>query len=513
MDCNGDNFFGGSRLCYATILLILSTVAVGSAAGTSLGRNVRGVGTGPSVDLATQRLVLATYLNNWEAGGGWDGWSYHACGVRHYPGTIYPNGTRDVASVYYPLIGAYDAGDEAVMEYHIRLAQASGIDVFVVDWDGVQGFGDFPRINTNFLKLLRVAEKMGFSLAIDYDAGRYYVGRYTVPGSGLIPDRARALQAIHDDLVYAIKRFGSSSAYLRFGGKPVIFSFADFALKPSEWSTILGALANEGLSAYYVSMNAVLKSYPPFQGFFPWIDANAIIRHETDSVSFINDWADQFRSFSMYHQITWGLAVWPGFDDSPVNGWCGGSRVIGRNNGLLYNQTWTAAIRNGPQWVHVVTFNDWNEGTIVEPSLEFGYQYLYATAYFAARFKSQQPSYDAIPVPLAIYNATLAIRAAESQGRAVGLDDARAKLDQAKNSFDSKEYSESLTLAKQALELANKATVPLTSSTRITTVTSSSSNVIQTSLLKYEWYLLPAAVLVVGVIFMIVRRVRRTVKH
>jgi len=267
------------------------------------------------------------------------------------------------------------------------------------------------------------------------------------------------------------------------------------------------------LRAYYISQGdqSSLSYYPYYQGFSPWISVSAILRGDTTPIDFINEQTSTISRFG--RGISFGVSVWPGFDDGPVQGWCTSTRQIDRANGKLYNNTWVAAIQNKPTWIYIITFNDWNEGTIIEPSVQFGYKYLEATTFYSAKFKHQQPRYDGIPVPLAIYNATLAIRKAESQGRTVGLDDARAKLDQAKNSFDSKQYSESLTLAKQALELANKATVPLTSSTRTTTVASSSSNVIQTSLLKYEWYLLPAAVLVVGVIFMIVRRVWRTVKH
>jgi hypothetical protein len=46
----------------------------------------------------------------------------------------------------------------------------------MIEWDGTSDFQDFPRVNSNSLKLLALAEKMVFGIVIGYDAGRYYTG-------------------------------------------------------------------------------------------------------------------------------------------------------------------------------------------------------------------------------------------------------------------------------------------------------------------------------------------------
>lgn len=84
---------------------------------------------------------------------------------------------------------------------------------------------------------------------------------------------------------------------------------------------------------------------------------------------------------------------------------------------------------------------DSDEGTIIEPSLEFGYQYLNATAYWSTAHKNQQLTYDGIPVPKAIYDAAEAIRLAEKQPRMVGLHEAPGKLLEARDDFYSERYS------------------------------------------------------------------------
>ena len=154
--------------------------------------------------------------------------------------------------------------------------------------------------------------------------------------------------------------------------------------------------------------------------------------------------------------------MWPGFDWSPVAGWCyssGPDIKISRQEGWLYNQTWNFALKESPQFVHIVTLNDWNEATIIEPSVQFGYKYLEATAFYSAKFKNEKPSYVGIPVPYALYNATLAVRQAQTDGRSFELDAANQTLHQAEQAFQSEQYSDATRLAKQATMLAQQATI------------------------------------------------------
>lgn len=426
------------------------------------------------LDLSQGKVVLADYLAEWGnplISGSWLNWAFHECGVRHDPHNLLPNEMRDIASKYYPLIGPYDTSDPAVLEYHIRLAQASGIDGFLVDWWGLQNVGTRLEVNRTFGELLKLSGQLNFGVAIDYTAPIFYLNTGGVSHVS-ISDRAQALKAVHDDLAFVIKSFGSSPAYLKFQGKPVIALYlAEEPFTVDEWKQIYAALKIEGLEAYYISLTVSkrgeLTFYPYVQGFFPWIWSEDL----EDATSFIHDHAGQLRAFAAGHDIRWGLVVRPGFDDSPVAHWCAGKPVqVDRRDGTLYNETWRAALANDPRWILISTFNDWNEATIIEPSLQFGYQYLYTTNYFASGFKNAQSNYAGIPVPYMIYNATVAVRQAESEGRSAGLDPAYEALQLAKQVFQSGQYSDAARLAKQATQLALQATIPQTSTTGSSTL-------------------------------------------
>jgi hypothetical protein len=105
-------------------------------------------------------------------------------------------------------------------------------------------------------------------------------------------------------------------------------------------------------------------------------------------------------------------SVWAGFDDSKVWGWGASPRFIDRQNGLVYANTWELAIkdkenhkRQSPSWVQIVTWNDWNEGSEIEPSIEYEYSYLKATQNYVYRYSGRELSPLALEIPVAIYRA------------------------------------------------------------------------------------------------------------
>jgi hypothetical protein len=55
------------------------------------------------------------------------------------------DGKRRLASQYTPLIGAYDSGDPAVLEYHLLTMRMAGIDGLIVDWYGLADHSDLRR--------------------------------------------------------------------------------------------------------------------------------------------------------------------------------------------------------------------------------------------------------------------------------------------------------------------------------------------------------------------------------
>jgi hypothetical protein len=71
--------------------------------------------------------------------------------------------------------------------------------------------------------------------------------------------------------------------------------------------------------------------------------------------------------------------VIPGFDDRRVRN---PSFVVSRDHGdgRTYDWFWAEALRTRPDWVLVTSFNEWHEGSEIEPSVEYGGEFLRRTS-------------------------------------------------------------------------------------------------------------------------------------
>ena len=61
---------------------------------------------------------------------------------------------------------------------------------------------------------------------------------------------------------------------------------------------------------------------------------------------------------------------------------------MARQDGEFYRRTFQGAIDSKPDWVVITSFNEWLEGTQIEPSVRYGRQYLELTRTLADRFRA-----------------------------------------------------------------------------------------------------------------------------
>jgi hypothetical protein len=292
----------------------------------------------------------------------------------------------------YPVKGAYNSHDPAVVDWQIDQAKAHGITGFVVSWWGTAGWDSWH--DQSLALLLEHAEKKNFKISIYWEQA---------PGDG--EDQiGRAI----GEVSYVLKKYGKSPAFLKVDGKPVIFAYnrvVMFQVPVSSWPAII-----EGIRARagdFVLLGDGQQSSGAY--LFDGIHSYGLngLPDEFEKHLTINNLGD-FRAWAAHYYANGVklarlrdriscLVVVPGSDARKAYKF---DWQTDRLDGQTYRTLWEEAINAKPDWVIITSWNEWPEGSEIEPSLEFGDKYLQITSEYSQRFLNDALVSATPPIPL-----------------------------------------------------------------------------------------------------------------
>ncbi|TBR45051.1 hypothetical protein CBF23_000690 [Marinomonas agarivorans] len=274
-----------------------------------------------------------------------------------------------------PLIGYYDSRSWATHLYHILLSASVGIDGAVINVRTKYDQDAFDAFVKSLDRIDEIYPDFVYDVSISYD-----------------DQSTTTLTATNDFVHLRDKIFPNTKHYLHKDGKPVVFL----------WDYVGNLTSND----YRNVANSVLSENPPIvlkneidsyltpnefvmNAFYPWVQGWA-----KDG----SNWGEEYINWFYRTQVHLKAekkvefiagGVWPGFDDRQAS-W-GKKRWIDRKNGDLYNTLWkliTKDYNNDIDWVILETWNDFNEGSELEPtSGDKPYFYMELTAQHIATYK------------------------------------------------------------------------------------------------------------------------------
>ena len=284
-------------------------------------------------------------------------WGMHWTMATRNPEIIDGEGKREIASHYYPLIGPYASSDPDVIEYHLLLMKYSGIDGLIIDWYGSTDLWDYPLNRRNAEAVIDKLDEVGLTFAITYEDQT--IGNLL--NNGIIQD---AVEGATADFQYMSYNYFGRDSYTTINGNPLLTIFGpQYIQNGDDWTSILYNIPQTPvfLSLWYESGDLGDNA----TGEFSWVyESNTHIRN------FYNVQAPKF-------SITLGSA-YPGFKDYYTEGgWSDNiSWSIDYNDGGTLETTLGMATTAEAKYLQLVTWNDFGEGTMIEPTQEFGYSFL-----------------------------------------------------------------------------------------------------------------------------------------
>jgi glycoprotein endo-alpha-1,2-mannosidase len=291
----------------------------------------------------------------------------------HWAGVDTAN-RRIANSAHYPLLGSYDSHDPGVVDQQLCWAGEAHTDL-IVSWWGKDDPTD---------KQLRILLSKAGAYNVSVTA---YIERI----------HSRTREEALAQVQYLLSSYGHHPAWLKVGGKPVIFIYsrAVWDIYPGNWQWVVqearrthpAIFVGDRLSMEPSHISAGAPLLNVFDGVHVYNVTDSIAGKSPDQITV---WAQKtytrwVNSMGARVKI---VTVIPGFDDRKVLPPRPAPRpVTDRHAGATYRNLWQAAVQANPDWVLVTSVNELHEGSGIEPTLEHGNRELRATAEFAPRFR------------------------------------------------------------------------------------------------------------------------------
>lgn len=313
----------------------------------------------------TNDMKIFVHYMPWFQSAPYDGfWGTHWTMSNRNPNNII-DGQRDIASHFYPLIGPYSSKDPDVAEYHLLLMKYAGIDGIFIDWYGTYDVYDYRLNLEGSENIIDLIDEVGLEFGIVYEDQT----TAKVVNAG---EASTTIEAATNDWQYIQNNYFSNPNYTRVDGNPLALVWTPIEIESgSAWSQILTDVdPNLMLLALWYQVGDLGSNG---DGEYGWVyGGNG--NHMQEIINFYNNRLNRY-------DLGIGTA-YPGFVDFYEEG--GQGDVIGWEiPHSTLELTLDLATQYNVDYLQLVTWNDFGEGTIIEPTVETGYTYLETVQTFA----------------------------------------------------------------------------------------------------------------------------------
>ena len=293
--------------------------------------------TGPGVAAGTGKGEVAIFYYPWYGtparDGAWQHWQQH--------GNSPPS---QIASSWFPARGLYSSSDPAIVRAQMREIASIGVQTVIVSWWGPDSI-EAARLPN----VVRAARAAGLKVALHIEP---YPGRTPLALDPLL--RGFADSGISDFYVYD-----------------------STTTSDDEWRVL-----NRGLSGVRLFANTGLVGKAEaggFAGFYTY-----------DTLVYGGSSFHRICEAARKRGLLCAPSVGPGYNALRATG---DTRIRGRAQGATYDRTWAAAVHAAADIVTITSYNEWHEGTQIEPAQAVGPPYASYDGAYGRVGRSAQRAY------------------------------------------------------------------------------------------------------------------------
>ncbi|MHA1398523.1 MAG: hypothetical protein ACTSSF_12590 [Candidatus Heimdallarchaeaceae archaeon] len=315
----------------------------------------------PPIPVWTNFTIGASYMTFW--GNTQLGWS--------------------IPSTHTPLLGEYSSADPIVADWHIKWAVEHGISLFYLDFgwirpnDYIDRAARYGLMSSSYISLLNICI-------------------FYFPDAVVGTNWAGGEDVLYSDFDFLASNYFSSTRYARYNDSQIVI-FPNFNIYLDEWgivktNNVFGNLKARMLNDYNCNLYIIAAFWPQtdqstVQALKTIINATTIWGCDTiidynEPITYAQYLAKSKTYFDYWGNLTTNIGlpfvplIAPGFDNTPYNPsdpW-----IVYRNITLFeeicrYSKYYTTT----PFKLDLFfTWNDFHEGTGIEPTKEYKFQYL-----------------------------------------------------------------------------------------------------------------------------------------
>ncbi|XP_069124549.1 uncharacterized protein [Argopecten irradians] len=268
----------------------------------------------------------------------------------------------DIGANFYPQLGPYSSKDPNVVRKHIKDMKYAGIGVVAVSWyppGDADSEGEEP--DKLMPMILNIAAEQGIKITFHIE-----------------PYKGRDHLTMKKNLKYIMDTYGNHSAFYRRYHKdkkkmlPMYYIYDSYQVSAKLWADLFSpsgktTVRGTELDGFFIGLlveqqHKVHVFSAGFDGFYTYFATNGF----TYGSSW-DKWKD-IQKFAQSHSKMFIPSVGPGYIDTNVRPW-NAKNTRNRNSGVYYRDAFEAAFKVKPSIISITSFNEWHEGTQIEPAV------------------------------------------------------------------------------------------------------------------------------------------------